>query len=175
MDVNTMDQGLLTRNPSMTREEFSEHWYTKHAPLVIPMFLHLGVQHYQQTHGPFTLSPSPNPHLNIDLHSFDGIAALPSPSALAASTAATPKWVQAYYDDVVKADERRFLVSEALEHIVRVPPGSVQGLVRVVIQEGRSLVQVPEEAWAVWREYEGRGREEEERERGMEGKKGNES
>lgn len=72
-----------------------------------------------------------------------------------------PKWVQAYYDEVVKVDERRFLVSEALEHIVRMPPRTVQGTVRVVIQEGKALVEVPEGVWAVWREYEGRGREEE--------------
>ncbi|KAH9222484.1 hypothetical protein DL95DRAFT_326207, partial [Leptodontidium sp. 2 PMI_412] len=155
MDINDMDQGLLTRNPSMTREEFSEHWYTKHAPLVIPMFLYLGVQHYQQIHPPFTpLTPNPNP--NLDLLSFDGIAGLPSPSALSAiaSGAGMPKWVQAYYDEVVKVDERRFLVSEALEHIVRMPPRTVQGTVRVVIQEGKALVEVPEGVWAVWREYE---------------------
>ena len=60
-----MDQGLLIRNPSLTREEFSHHWYNKHAPLVIPMFLYLGVQHYQQV--PSSLLPSPplpSPHIS---------------------------------------------------------------------------------------------------------------
>lgn len=71
-----------------------------------------------------------------------------------------PEWVQAYYDEVVKKDERRFLVSEALEHIVRVGPRTVSGEVRVVIQEGRALVEVSEEVWGVWRGYEERGRKE---------------
>lgn len=68
------------------------------------------------------------------------------------------KWVQAYYDEVIKVDERRFLVSEALDHIVRMPPRTVKGVVKVVIQEGKSLVKVDEEIWRVWREYEARGR-----------------
>ncbi|KAH7330470.1 hypothetical protein BKA65DRAFT_404485 [Rhexocercosporidium sp. MPI-PUGE-AT-0058] len=178
----------------MTREEFSSHWYNKHAPLVIPMFLHLGVQHYQQVPSPYSLPaplcPPPPLHPlplhltklkhrlsahppqihgpftttspDLNLHSFDGVAGLPSQEILAASSSAMPKWVQAYYDEVVKVDERRFLVSEALDHIVRVPPRTVEGVVRVVIQEGKALVEVPEGVWRVWREYEVRGREEEE-------------
>lgn len=74
-----------------------------------------------------------------------------------------PKWVQAYYDEVIKVDERKFLVSEALEHVVRVPPKTVVGTVRVVISEGRVLVDVGEEVWRVWRGYEERGREVEEK------------
>ncbi len=71
-----------------------------------------------------------------------------------------PKWKQAYYDEVIKVDERRFLVSEALEHIFRVGPGSVEGVRNVVIRDGVALVEVPEGVWEVWREYERRGREE---------------
>jgi len=73
-----------------------------------------------------------------------------------------PSWVQAYYNEVVKVDERRFLISEALDHIVRVPPKTVVGTVKVVIKEGKVLVDVSEEVWGVWRGYEERGREEEE-------------
>lgn len=62
---------------------------------------------------------------------------------------------------MVKVDERRFLVSEALDHIKRVAPRTVKGEVRVVIQEGKPLVEVPEEIWSVWKEYEARGKEEE--------------
>ncbi|KAK0103124.1 hypothetical protein ONS95_000701 [Cadophora gregata] len=163
MDINTMDQGLLIRNPSLTREEFSHHWYHKHAPLVIPMFLHLGVQHYQQIHPPFTLAVSPSSTSNTLIPlSFDGVAGLPPQSTLDAPSN-LPKWVQAYYDEVIKTDERRFLVSEALEHIIRVPPKTVEGEVRVVIKEGKALIDVPEEVWRVWREYEERGRNEGER------------
>ncbi|PVH73744.1 hypothetical protein DL98DRAFT_519707 [Cadophora sp. DSE1049] len=171
MDINDMDQGLLIRNPTLTREEFSHHWYHNHAPLVIPMFLHLGVQHYQQVgrplhlsdltttyfrknHGPFTTSDPA-----LDILSFDGIAGLPAQEILDAPSS-MPAWVQAYYDEVVKKDERRFLVSEALDHIVRVKPRTVKGEVKVVIQEGKPLIEVSDEIWKVWKEYEARGRKE---------------
>ena len=68
-----------------------------------------------------------------------------------------PKWKQAYYDEIIKVDERRFLISEALDHIYRVDPGTVKGDRKVVIEEGKSLVEVSEEIWKVWREYEARG------------------
>lgn len=68
-----------------------------------------------------------------------------------------PKWKQDYYHDVILVDERRFLVSEALDHIFRVGPGTVKGRRMVVIQDGKPLVEVGEEVWRVWREYEARG------------------
>ncbi len=71
-----------------------------------------------------------------------------------------PAWKQAYYDEVIKVDERRFLVSEALEHIYRVGPGSVEGERKVVIDEGKPVIEVPEGVWEVWREYEKRGEKE---------------
>jgi hypothetical protein len=71
-----------------------------------------------------------------------------------------PKWKQAYYDEIVKADERRFLISEALDHIFRVDPGTVVGDKRIVIQDGKILIDVPEEVWSVWRSYEKRGENE---------------
>jgi hypothetical protein len=64
MDIKQMDQGLLKRNPSMTREEFSTHWFTKHAPLIVPFFLDLSVQHYEQVRSPF-YHPSSVSHLFI--------------------------------------------------------------------------------------------------------------
>jgi hypothetical protein len=48
MDIKSMDQGLLKRNPSLTAEEFSTHWFTKHALLIVPFFLDLGATHYEQ-------------------------------------------------------------------------------------------------------------------------------
>jgi len=73
-----------------------------------------------------------------------------------------PKWKEDYYKEVILPDERRFLVSEALEHIYRVGPGSVKGERKVVIGEGKCLIDVGEEVWKVWREYEERGKKEEE-------------
>ena len=34
-----------------------------------------------------------------------------------------PRWKQAYYDEIIKVDERRFLEGEALDVLVRVAPG----------------------------------------------------
>jgi hypothetical protein len=68
-----------------------------------------------------------------------------------------PKWKFDYYQEVVLADERRFLCSEAMEHILRVPPKSVQGERKVVIENGKCLIEVEDEVWRVWREYEKRG------------------
>jgi hypothetical protein len=63
--------------------------------------------------------------------------------------------------DVILVDERRFLVSEAMEHIHRVPPMTVEGTRKVVIQKGKCLIDVPETAWEVWRLYEERGKAQE--------------
>jgi hypothetical protein len=68
-----------------------------------------------------------------------------------------PPWKEAYYKEVILADERRFLVSEALEHIKRVPPQSVKGERKVVIDEGKCLIEVSDEIWARWNEYKARG------------------
>ena len=168
MAVNTMDQGLLKRKPSMTREEFSHHWFTKHAPLVVPFFLHSGMTHYEQARlsSPTTLSTilthaqihgplhSSNPAL--DVSAWDGAAGMPAQEILD-NPAPMPKWKEEYYREVILPDERRFLVSEALQHIIRVPPGSVKGERKVVIRDGKCVVEVGEEVWSVWREYERRG------------------
>lgn len=68
-----------------------------------------------------------------------------------------PKWKDDYYKEIILSDERRFLVSEALEHILRVDPGTVTGEKKVIIENGKCLVEVKEEIWKVWREYEIRG------------------
>lgn len=68
-----------------------------------------------------------------------------------------PQWKRDYYREVILADERRFLVSEALEHIKRVGPETVSGDEKVVIRDGKSVVDVPDTIWEVWRTYEARG------------------
>ena len=165
-----MDQGLLKRNPTMTQKEFSNHWLTKHAPLVVPFFLHSGITHYEQVcnasppdslrhltvvllqiHGPLSTS---NP--TLDVSAWDGAAAMPAQELLD-MPAPMPKWKDDYYKEIILSDERRFLVSEALEHILRVDPGTVTGEKKVIIENGKCLVEVKEEIWKVWREYEIRG------------------
>lgn len=176
-----MDQGLFKRNPNLTAEQFSTHWFTKHAPLVIPFFLDLGIQHYEQVglpslpslpflpflpflyflslpkqlHGPLTTA---SPTFTALAITHDGAAGMPSPSDLANfPPPSLAKWKLDYYREVILVDERRFLVSEALEHVHRVPPMTVQGERKVVICEGRCLIDVPESVWEVWRGYEARG------------------
>ena len=56
----------------------------------------------------------------ITLSLYSGAVAFPPQSAL--DSMSLPAWKQAYYDEVIKVDEERFLVSQALEHIVRVAP-----------------------------------------------------
>ncbi len=66
-------------------------------------------------------------------------------------------WKKKYYEEVILVDERRFLVSEALEHIRRVPPMTVRGERKAVIEGGVCLIEVKEEVWRVWRQYEETG------------------
>lgn len=158
MDIKSMDQGLLRRNPSLTPEEFSTHWFTKHAPLIVPFFLDLGVAHYEQMHGPLTTT---SPSLSALISTYDGAAGMPLPSDLAAFPPPTlAKWKLDYYRQVILVDERRFLVSEAMEHIHRVPPLTVAGTRKVVIHDGKCLIDVPETVWEVWKLYEEWGKPE---------------
>ncbi|KUJ07810.1 uncharacterized protein LY89DRAFT_600948 [Mollisia scopiformis] len=165
MNIN---QSLIARHPSLTQEEFCEYWYTKHAPLVVPMFLYSGTQHYEQAlletdlslqiHGPLTYTtPSASSDLEIQLHHFSGAAAILRRQPSSDNPSPTPKWVQDYYTEVVVIDERKFLVSEAANHYVRVPPETVNGDKKVIIQDGKCLIEVGDEVWKVWREYEARG------------------
>jgi hypothetical protein len=95
-----------------------------------------------------------------ELESWDGAAETEVSEALleALTNAGTPpKWVMEYYREVILVDERRFLVSNAGEHLKGVEPGTVRGEKRVVIEGGVSVVEVPEGVWSVWSEYERRG------------------
>ena len=61
-----------------------------------------------------------------------------------------------YYKEQILPDERRFLVSEARQHFKVVPAGTIVGDVRVVIEDGKSLIEVPEENWRIFNEYKAR-------------------
>jgi hypothetical protein len=62
-----------------------------------------------------------------------------------------------YYKEVVIVDEKRFWDREAAEWFKRVEPGTVEGDRRVIIEGGKSLIEVPEEVMGIWREFEKRG------------------
>jgi hypothetical protein len=60
-------------------------------------------------------------------------------------------------------DEKKMLVSAALEHCVRVEEGSVAGSGedggrKIVIKDGKAVIAVPDEVMKIWRGYEQRGR-----------------
>ena len=56
-------------------------------------------------------------------------------------------------------DEKRFLDRENEEWFRRVEPGTVEGERRVIIEGGKSLIEISEDIMKVWREYEKRGEE----------------
>jgi len=56
-------------------------------------------------------------------------------------------------------DEKRFLDRDNEEWFRRVEPGSVEGERRVIIEGGKSLIEIPKSVMKVWREYEKRGKE----------------
>jgi len=150
-----INQGLLKRNPSLTPDEFSSSWYSRHAQLVVPFFLHSGVTYYAQVHGPLTTSS------DIDLTPFSGAAEMRSEDVMKifAPELPMPQWKKDYYEKVILKDEKRLLESLATEHLVQVGEGTVSGERRVVIEGGKSLIEVEESVWELWREYEKSGAE----------------
>jgi hypothetical protein len=154
--IMPINQGLLKRNPSLSPKEFSDSWYGRHAQLVVPFFLHSGVTYYAQIHAPLSTKLS-----DLDLSAFSGAAEMPSEDVLKifAPDLPMPKWKKEYYEEVILVDEKRLLESLATEHIVQVEEGAVSGEKRVIIQAGKSVIQVEEGIWEVWRGYEQRGKQ----------------
>jgi hypothetical protein len=155
--IMPINQGLLKRNPSLSPKEFSDSWYGRHAQLVVPFFLHSGVTYYAQIHAPLSTTLP-----GLDLTPFSGAAEMPSEDVLKifAPDPPMPQWVKEYYEEVILEDEKRLLESLAAEHIVQVEEGTVSGEKRVIIQGGKSVVQVEGGGgWETWRRYEERGKE----------------
>lgn len=63
--------------------------------------------------------------------------------------------IDSYYVNVILPDERRFLVSEAKDHVLGVAAGTVEGDRRVIIENGKALIGCEKET-AVWQEWEGK-------------------
>jgi hypothetical protein len=168
--MTTPGYGLMKRDPAMTREEFSQYWEKKHAPLVIPWALQYGIEYYAQA----SLIPriyvtyvSPEPtdisSLKIQLHKMlltisqmHNIRLAPNAPPL--QDLAIEEWDGAvqmkmpspeimaeafkdpYYLNVILPDERRFLVSEAKLHIKIVPPEAIAGERKVIIEGGKVVI-----------------------------------
>jgi hypothetical protein len=130
-------QALIKRHPSMTKEQFSTHWYEKHAPKVIPYFLASGVEYYAQIHNP-VLAQGASAAEDLDISEWDGAAELNFAEVKPESSEAGKK----YFREVILVDERRFLVSEALKHVRRVDAGTVVGERKVIIDGGKVVCEL---------------------------------
>ena len=54
-----------------------------------------------------------------------------------------PAWKKAYYEEVILVDELRFLASSALSHYKMAAPGTALGEKKVVIQDGKAVIEIP--------------------------------
>ncbi|KAH6673342.1 hypothetical protein B0J14DRAFT_540761 [Halenospora varia] len=169
------DQGLLKRSPTLTIEEFSKHWLENHAPKVAPFFLYCKVESYAQVIFPFRFSPmsflfdcceksihapitSTDP--SIDISAYSGAAEVtisPELLGMLSGTSEAPAWVGKYYKEVVLVDEVRFLESLATEHLLQVPGGTVTGERKTIIENGKAVIEIPEEVMEVWKRCEREG------------------
>ncbi|KAH8646982.1 hypothetical protein BGZ60DRAFT_391607 [Tricladium varicosporioides] len=163
------DQGLLKRSPTLTIEEFSKHWLEKHAPKVVPFFLYCKVESYVQVRRPVSRNVQtrlmlPKVHApitsrdpSVDISGYSGAAEVtlsPELLAMLSGTSEAPAWVVKYYKEVVLADEVRFLESLAMEHVLQVPGGTVEGDRKTIIQDGKAVIDIPETDMDVWKRYE---------------------
>jgi hypothetical protein len=89
----------------------------------------------------------------LDISSWAGAAEKPPND----SSSPEPQWLEGYYREIVMIEEKKFLDWEVAEWFKRVDPETVEGDRRVIIEGGKSLLEIPEEAMRVWREYEKRG------------------
>jgi len=149
-------QALLKRHPSMTQEEFSAAWL-RHGAIVLPYFLSYGCQYYAQIHWP--LSAPSTPSLSAEeMAGWDGAAESIHANPRLVLSEEEKAWREAYYEDVILPDERRFLVSAATEHMKIVE--GVTGRKTAVVEGGVGKIEVPEDIMRVWRSYEERGQKE---------------
>jgi hypothetical protein len=129
--VAAIPQALLKRNLQISNEQFSSHWFEKHATIVIPYFLANGVDYYAQIHNPvLTQGISPD---GLNITEWDGAAELRFKEVRPEGSKAGQK----YFQDIILRDERRFLISEALEHVKMVDGGTVTGDIKVIIEDGK--------------------------------------
>lgn len=131
INSSAIPQALLKRNPSTTKQDFSAHWFEKHAAIVLPYFLANGVDYYAQVHNPIlTTSNSPE---GLNISEWDGAAELRFKDLKPEG----PEGGNKYFQEMVLRDERRFLISEALEHYKMVDGGTVTGDRKVIVEDGK--------------------------------------
>lgn len=136
MNTNAIPQALLKRNTSTTKDQFSAHWFEKHAAIVLPYFHANGVDYYAQIHNPILRTN--NSSEELDISDWDGAAELRFKDVRPEG----PEGGNKYFQEMILADERRFLVSEALEHYKMVDGGTVTGDRKVIIEDGKVVYEL---------------------------------
>jgi len=110
-----------------------------------------------QVHSPKVTSKVTDPALAAEIRTFSGGIEIVQRGDPTKETEEQPLWMKAYHEEVIIGDEKKFLESEALNHIKWVDAESVEGNTLVVIEDGEVKVDVPAEFWAVWEEYKKKG------------------
>ncbi|KAK6442081.1 hypothetical protein LTR95_001700 [Oleoguttula sp. CCFEE 5521] len=159
-------QGLLKRRTGMTHESFRQYYVEHHGPVALPWCFAMGVTYYAQVshhlssflrlqvltqgkiHRPLRWASDTAREKysqTVDLEQWDAVAEMLFPfdfdfgNWLAAGTVG-----KQYFQDVILPDERRFLLSNAMEHLQGVDAGSVVGDRIVLMQNGKATVEYEE-------------------------------
>ncbi|KAK5116898.1 hypothetical protein LTR62_006619 [Meristemomyces frigidus] len=148
-----LGQGLLKRNASLSAEDFRKHYIGRHGPTAIPWFLANGVIYYAQIHRPlaWTSPEAASKHSKTipDLSAWDAAVELGLPPRMGLEDMDK---AQRYYSEVILPDERMTFLTEALQHMTNVGPGSVTGERVEFIVDGKMVVEY-EEWKAVFEKY----------------------
>nr|OQO22913.1 hypothetical protein B0A51_11087 [Rachicladosporium sp. CCFEE 5018] len=138
-------QGLLKRRAGMSHEAFKQYYVDHHGPVALPWCFAMGVKYYAQIHKPLRWANDAvreKYSQTIDLEQWDAVAEMLFPidfdfgEWFASSTVG-----KRYFQDVILPDERRFLLSNAMEHLQGVDAGSVVGDRIVLIADGKAAVE----------------------------------
>jgi hypothetical protein len=98
---------------------------------------------------------STSAEIDFDINEWDGASEM----IFTASAETRAEWSEndpcylGYYENVILPDERQFLVSEAMSHVKRVDPDTVCGQKVVLIENGKAVVDIPDDVLQVWRQW----------------------
>ena len=158
---------LFKSRPDQTEKQFYDHWWYNHAPLCIPWALHYNFVEY--TH---YLTSSEN-----QLALAQGKDSQGGTRSMSPFTAAADFYIKDYQDylaafrdpyylEIVMKDENNFVDKGQAEGSARDDRSdsmdgsaraiSMMGYCRSAIKDGKAVIDVPEEVWTKWNDYQSR-------------------
>lgn len=171
--VRTSDQPpyriitLFNPHPSISEDEFFDHWYSIHARLVVPWALHYNIVEYTQY-----ITPKPlRDVLAQGKSSENGVRGVSPYSAVADLYVRDYEdFLKAFHDkyylEVIKADEDTFIdkgqslqAQDGSTVHAEEPPVynsrfmTAMGQNRNIIKDSKPMVEVSKEIWDRWHEY----------------------